>query len=271
MDLGLTGAAVLVTGGSRGLGKEIALSFAREGASVAVCAREREELGRTAAEITALGVRSLAIPADLARAADCQRAIEECVGTFGRIDVLVNNASTAADITTPDAAEAMVMERLVGKTLAAVRCSRAAMRHMTQQRSGRIICIGGTAARAVFRPEESPVSEQPVASGMGNAALANYARHLAEEAAPHQITVNVVHPHIMRTARLPARIGRRAEELGMSEADLEARIVSHIPIGRLIEVTDVAALVLFLASRAAGAITGQAIAVDGGGLRQVNY
>ena len=198
-------------------------------------------------------------------------AVEKTASTFGRIDVLVNNASSAADIAAPDAAEDMVMERFVGKTFAAMRCSESVLPYMKRQRHGRIVCIGGTAARSVFLPADSPVRNPPLASGMGNAALANYARYLAEEGAPYGITVNTVHPHTMRTDRLARRISQRAADVGVSEAQLEAELVSHIPIGRFIEVSDVAPLVAFLASKFAGAITGQAIAVDGGSLRQVNY
>src|SRR5262245_54348208 len=94
MDVGLRGKGVLATGGSRGIGRGIALAFAREGAHVAICARDAEQLAKTGAEIRALGVQTHTTVADLFQEADCIRAVDEAAGAFGRLDVLVNNASS---------------------------------------------------------------------------------------------------------------------------------------------------------------------------------
>ena len=94
MELGLQGKAVLVTGGSRSIGRQIALAFAEEGANVAICARDRIQLAKTEAEIGALGVKTLALSVDLFQADDCRRAVDATAAAFGRFDVLINNAST---------------------------------------------------------------------------------------------------------------------------------------------------------------------------------
>ncbi len=263
MDLGLRGKAVLVTGGSRGIGREIALRFAAEGANVAICARQPGRLAETEAELRRLQVETLALQADLFQADDCRSVVDETAARFGRLDVLVNNASTNVAASAQSGSDEQLMERLQGKTLAAMRCSRAAVPHMRRTGGGRIICIGGLAARIAHKGA--------LPAGLGNAAVANFAKHLGAEVASDQILVNVVHPSFARTDRAPARFAARAEERGITLEEAEASFVAEVPIGRIIEPSDIAPLVVFLASSQAGAITGQAIAVDGGALPSVVY
>src|SRR3954470_20399176 len=99
MDLKLRDAVVLVTGASRGLGREFAIAFAEEGARVAICARDLAKLEETASAVRARGVECLALQADLLDGAACQRVVDETAERFGRLDVLVNNASTSVDST----------------------------------------------------------------------------------------------------------------------------------------------------------------------------
>jgi len=274
MDLKLRGASVLVTGGSQGIGLSIARAFAAEGARIAICARDRGRLEAAAAEIRALGADCLAISADLLDAAACQRAIDETVAAYGRLDVLINNASTSVDRTPrslEDASDTQLLERFMGKTMAAVRCSRAALPHLRRAGGGRIVCIGGTAARSVFRGDELPSGGSGLPQGLGNSALANFSKHLAEEVAGDGIVVNIVHPHTTRTSRHPGRVARRAQALGISSGEAEASIAAQFPIGRVVEPEDIAPLVLLLASPLAAAITGQSITVDGGALRGIAY
>jgi len=263
MDLELSGKAVLVTGGSRGIGRQIALAFAAEGANVAVCARGKDRLEQTGRELGALGVRCRTLEADLFREADCRRVVDQTAEAFGRLDVLVNNASTNVSGSLLTAGDDVLMERLMGKTLAAMRCSRAAVAHLRRTGGGRIICIGGLAAR-------NPGSTS-LPSGLGNAALVNLVKHLSDEVAADGILVNVIHPSFCKTDRFPARVAARARQQGISPAEAEASFAAMFPIGRIVEPADIAPLVLFLASPHAGAITGQSIAVDGGMSRSVVY
>lgn len=263
MDLGMRGKAVLVTGGSRGIGRHIALAFAGEGAAVAICARNEEKLNQMNRELGALSVRTQAIVADLFMEADCRRVVDQTVQAFGRLDVLVNNASTNVSGSLLTAGDDALMERLMGKTLAAMRCSRAAVPHLRKSGGGRIICIGGLAAR---NPGKTSLP-----SGLGNAAMVNFVKHLSDEVAADGILVNVVHPSFCKTDRFPARVAARARERSISAAEAEASFAALFPIGRIVEPADIAPLVLFLASAHAGAITGQSIAVDGGMSRSVSY
>ena len=136
---------------------------------------------------------------------------------------------------------------------------------------GRIVNIGGTAARTTFRPGDLPSEGSGLAQGLGNSSLANFTKYLADEVAADHIIVNTIHPHLIRTDRHNQRVTWQAKKFGVSESEAEAQIASQIPIGRILEPSDVTPLVLLLASPLSAATTGQAIAVDGGALRGISY
>ncbi len=263
MELGLKDKAVLVTGGNRGIGLAIALAFAREGAQVAICGRDKAALDQAREAIAAHGTRTVALETDLFTPEGCEKAVLGAAEAFGRLDVLVNNASTNVSGHLETLSDDMLMERLTGKTLAAMRCARAALPHLRDSGQGRIICIGGTSART---PEKNSMP-----GGLGNAALSNFVKHLSNDVAAEGITVNVIQPPLTRTERHPDRVAAVAREKNISLDEAEAAIVARYPIGRVIEPGDIAPLVLFLASTQAAAITGQAIAVDGGSSPVVAY
>lgn len=263
MDLALKNKSVVVTGGNRGIGRGIALAFAGEGANVAIVGRDAKALAAVKAEIEAKGVKGHAIAADLFTAEGCSRAVNETAEVFGGLDVLVNNASTSVSGGLETLTDEQLMERLTGKTLAYMRCCRAALPWMRKAGGGRMVLIGGGAAR---RAEKTSLP-----SGLGNSALTNFAKHFSNDVARENITVNVVHPPFTKTDRYPARLEARAKQLGVSLEEAEKSFVANFPIGRLIEPQDIAPVVLFLASPHATAITGQAIAVDGGSTPGIFY
>jgi NAD(P)-dependent dehydrogenase (short-subunit alcohol dehydrogenase family) len=263
MDFGLKDKAVLVTGGNRGIGLAIALAFAEEGADVAICGRDPVALDSAATTIADRGVRAKSVTADLFTPEGCQLAIETTAETFGRLDVLVNNASTDVSGTLETTSDEILMERVMGKTLASMRCCRAALPYLRASGRGRIICIGGTSAR-------TPAADS-LPSGLSNASLVNFARHMSLQVAADGITVNVVHPSFTKTERHAGRMAARAKDKRISVAEAEQSMASAVPIGRMIEPADIAPLVLFLASAQASALTGQTIAVDGGATPSVVY
>lgn len=273
VELGLAGRNVVVTGGSRGIGRQIALGFASEGAHVAICSRGRAQVDATVAELRSLGVKAHGVAVDLDGPEGPAAFIDEVAGVLGGIDVLVNNASSTVTgsggvDTIPEAA---LLQRVVGKGFAAIRCTRAAVPHMKRAGGGRIVFIGGTSARSVLRPAEMPLGGSGMPAGLGNSLLTNFARHLSVELAPAQILVNVVHPHLTRTDRYPGLLAKTMEQRNLSESEANKALSSLLPIGRVIEAEEVADLVVFLCSARASGIAGQAVAVDGGAGGSIPY
>ena len=263
MDLGLKGKSVLVTGGNRGIGLAIALAFAGEGANVVVCGRDKAALAEAEAKLKATGVKAKAISVDLFTAEGCKTAVQTAVDAHGGLDVLVNNASTSVSGNIETLDDEGLMERLQGKTLAYMRCTRAALPHLRKAGRGRVICIGGTALRHA--------AATALPSALGNSALTAFVKQFSSTVAAQGITANVVHPPFTKTDRFPARRAARAKQLGVSEAEAEADFAKQFPIGRIVEPSDIAPMVLFLASLHASAITGQSIAVDGGSTPGIFY
>ena len=256
MNLDLKGKSVLVTGGNRGVGLGIALAFAEEGANVAVCGRDKAALAEAEAKIAAKGVKAKAVAVDLFTAEGCKAAVQAAVDAFGGLDVHVNNESTAVSGNIETLDDEGLMERLNGKTLAYMRCCRAALPHLRKSPRGRVVCIGGAAARHAG-PNNLP-------SALGNSALVAFVKQFSMTVAAEGITANIVHPPFTKTDRFPARRTARAKQLGVSEEEAEASFAKQFPIGRIVEPSDIAPMVLFLASPHASAITGQSIAIDGG-------
>jgi NAD(P)-dependent dehydrogenase (short-subunit alcohol dehydrogenase family) len=275
VELGLRGKTVLITGGNRNLGLEIARWFAREGANIAICARDAAALEEARKELVGLGAEVLATTADLFEAADCRRVVDETVARFGGLDVLVNNASTDVSkhpTLLEDATDEQVLERVMGKALGAIRVSRAALPHLVRSGAGRIVFIGGDSARTTIRAFGDGAPSSAQAAGLGNALLVNFAKRLSNQVAGDGIVVNVVHPSGgLKGDRYARRLAARAAANGVSIEEEEAAAVAGIPIKRAIGGADIAPLVVFLASERVGAITGQSIAVDGGRNAAVVY
>ena len=256
MELGLQNRVALVTGGSMGIGKATALALAREGVDVAICARGKELLDSVAAEIAAETERTvLPIVADMNKEEDAQRFVRTAVDHFGRLDILVNCAGNSPGGTLQNLEESQWMESLNLKFMGYVRTTKAAVGHMKERRWGRIInVIGNDGVKPIYF-ELTP--------GAANAAGINFTLAIAEELAPHGITVNAVNPGPVDTERWWGLVRTLAREMDISEDEAQEKAVRSMPMGRLCTAEEVADVVVFLASERASFITAASIAVDG--------
>jgi 3-oxoacyl-[acyl-carrier protein] reductase len=239
MDLGLKGKVAIITGGSRGIGRAIALGLAAEGCNVAICARGEEQLRATEAELKATGVRVHADSVDVAQAGSVEAFVDEVAKALGRVDVLVNNAGGARQGDDDDAWQGALDLNL----MAAVRASRAAVAHMRKNGGGSIVnitSIGGINAGPGLMSYRA-----------AKAAVVHLTRSTAIDLAEHGVRVNCVAPAHIATAI-------------NTTYDQSAIVRLTQPLQRLGQPSDIAGAVAFLASDRAAQITGIVMPVDGG-------
>jgi NAD(P)-dependent dehydrogenase (short-subunit alcohol dehydrogenase family) len=256
MDLGLSGKRALVTGGSMGIGKAVALALAAEGCRVAIAARGREALAHAAKEI---GAAALVVPADCTKPEDIRRMVQEVVARFGGLDILVNSVGAAKSGRFLELSDDDWRESLELKLFGIVRSCREALPHMRRARWGRIVNLIGHRAR---QPEA-----QAMPAGVANAGLVNFTKALADEVAADGILVNGVSPCPMETRRLDYMVKAKAQMMGISEQAAREEFRREIPLGRFARPEEIAPLVAFLASERNSYITGTTIAIDGGATR----
>jgi 3-oxoacyl-[acyl-carrier protein] reductase len=257
MDLGLEGKVALVGGSSKGIGRAVALALAREGCAVAICARNSTSLADTAQTIRQqTGAQVLSLVCDMARHDDIKRLVAETVKTFGRLDIVVNNAGGPPTGTFDDLDEAEWDQAINQNLLSAVRTIREALPYLRRSGSGRIINITSVAVK-------QPI-ERLILSNTTRLGVVGMAKTLSRELAPEGITVNNVCPGNIATERLLSLIEERARLQGVSREQAIELEEARVPMGFLGDPEDIANLVVFLASLKARYITGATIQVDGG-------
>ncbi|MET0146427.1 MAG: SDR family oxidoreductase [Ilumatobacteraceae bacterium] len=265
MDLQLRGKRAIVTGASRGIGRAIARSLAAEGVDVALAARSPGPLEEAAADIAAsTGARTVAVPTDTGDDESVKALVARTVDELGGVDILVNNASNQeigkgfprlAD-TTDDA----VWGDLNVKVFGYLRAARAVSPLLVDQGWGRIINVSGLGARQSLS----------IARTIRNVSVAALTKNLADELGQHGVNVTVVHPGATRTEKTAAGLAAQVGATGRSIEEVE-RLHAHNGINRLVEASEVADVVVFLASPRSVAINGDAVAVGGGRLGDVHY
>lgn len=259
MDLGLSTRVALVAAGSKGLGLAVAEELAAEGAAVAICARGQAALDTAVARIRATGARAHGIAADVSNPADIARVIADTEATLGPIDILVTNSGgpKSGRFETLSADDWDAASRVL--LTSAVTFTRAVLPTMRARRWGRILNITSIAAK-------QPVEGLMLSNSLRAAVIA-FARTLANEVAADGITVNNLLPGYTRTERVVELSGQIAARESVSVESVYARWEHEIPMRRLGEPREFAALAAFLASDRASYVTGQSIAVDGGWIK----
>ncbi|SFW86743.1 SDR family NAD(P)-dependent oxidoreductase [Amycolatopsis australiensis] len=262
MDLNLDGARAIVTGGSRGIGLAVARGLLAEGAKVALAARGEQRL---AAAAETLRGDVLTIPADTTDDASVRAMADQVVRAWGGVDVLVNAAAQPSFASAPaalaDLAEGDVQADFDTKVLGYLRCARAVAPHMAAQGWGRIVNVSGLNARRTGS----------LSGTIRNVAVAALTANLADELGPHGIGVTVVHPGLVETERTAGLVAARARETGSTPERVRADLAATTSLRRLITAAEVADVIVFLSSRRATAIVGDAVSVAGGHRGVVHY
>jgi len=262
MDLGLKGKVALVAASSQGLGYATARELATEGASLILCSRNQQSIDRAADAIRReTNAEVLAVAADVSVLDDIERLVAASADRFGRIDILFTNSGGPPagpfESTTPeswDAATKIVLNSVVD-------LCRLVLPDMKERRWGRILNLTSIAAK-------QPVENLMLSNSL-RAAVTGFARTLANEVAPFGITVNNILPGYTLTERLDELIDFLSVKEGISADDVRGRWESEIPMRRLGDPKEFAALAAFLVSERASYITGSSIAVDGGWIRSL--
>ncbi len=262
MDLGLKGKVAFVAAASKGLGRAVAEELADEGSSLVLCARNAETLNRVSEQIAnSSGVSVLPVVADVSIVEDVSRAVQAGIEKFGRIDILVTNAGGPPAGGFDDLSRDM-WEAATRLTLNSVlELTRAVLPGMKERQWGRILNITSIAVK-------QPVDNLMLSNSL-RAAVTGFARTLANEVATHGITVNNILPGYTRTERMQELARAAYEREGISASEANAKWEAEIPMKRLGEPHEFAALAAFLVSERASYITGTSIPVDGGWIRSL--
>jgi 3-oxoacyl-[acyl-carrier protein] reductase len=241
----LEGQVALITGGARGIGREMALLFAKEGADIALFDVNEQMLSQTSKEIEALGRRALGLSVDVTSAAAVDSAVLKVLDKLGRIDILINNAGITQDTLIIRMDESQWDRVLDINLKGTFLCTRAVAKAMLKAKSGRIVSIAS------------------IVGLIGNPGQANYAaskagivgltKSVAKELASRGITCNAIAPGFIQT-----------DMTSQLSEEVKQKLFAAIPMGKLGEPYDVAQAALFLVSKASRYITGQVIVVDGG-------
>lgn len=272
MDLGLRGKRAIVTGGSLGIGKAIALELAREGVDVAIVARNPERLEAAARELSAqTGQRVIGLSADVTSREQVDAMVARAAEQLGGLHILVNSGSPPGGSKTAiGPIESLIDEELLHdfdvKYMGALRCARAAIPFLKQQGWGRIINVSGINARNAGN----------LSGGARNTSLVHFTKTLAVQLGRFGITVNCIHPGTTRTERTASLLAGQAAKAGITAQEVEQRTFApDSPRGnaicRMVDAAEVAYVAAFLASEKSWAISGELVVASGGAGRSVFY
>ncbi len=260
MDLGIKGKVALVASSSKGIGRAIAEELAAAGCSLAMCARGEKDLKAAAGSIrSSFGVEVHELVADVSNKADIDRLVAASLKKFGRVDILVTNSGGPPAGTFESLTSEMWQDAARLLLFGTVEMVRGVLPGMKERRWGRIINVTSIAAK-------QPVEGLMLSNSL-RAAVHGFARTLANEVAPFGITVNNILPGYTKTDRVVSLARQASETKGISIEESYRLWEEQVPMGRLAEPREIAAVAAFLASERASYVTAGSIAADGGWIR----
>jgi len=246
-EFSLKGKVALVTGGSRGIGKEIVIGLAKAGADVALASRKLPDLEEVAKEIKATGRKSLAVAAHIGRMEEVTNLVAKVKDTFGKIDILINNAATNPTVDQAIDVEERAWDSIMNLNLKGLFfLSQAVARVMREQGGGKIVNVASTAG---ITPDVLPVYS------ISKAGVIMATKVMAQQWAQYNIRVNAIAPGLTKT---------KFSEFLWNNKDILPVAMQGTPMRRVAEPQEMVGAVIFLASDASSYVTGQVLAVDGG-------
>jgi 3-oxoacyl-[acyl-carrier protein] reductase len=256
VDLGLRGKKAIVTGGSKGIGRETARILAEEGCDVAITARDEARLKAVADELAAATGRTvLPLAGDMSVQADVERCVQAAIDAFKDIDILVTCAGSSPGGLLEDLSEEQWMSSLGLKFMGYVRTCSAILPHMRERGSGSVVLVVGN--------DGLKSSYWELTAGVANAADINFVSAIAEQYGRHGIRVNTVNPGPVNTDRWDGLEKRFALDRGIEQSEARDIVLRTLPLGRVCEPQEVASVVAFLASPQASYVSGTHVLIDG--------
>jgi NAD(P)-dependent dehydrogenase (short-subunit alcohol dehydrogenase family) len=254
----LAGRVALVTGAAKGMGSEICLALAREGADLALAARDVSPLEALAREIEGLGRRAIVVTCDVTDEPAVERMVARAREAYGHIDILVNAAGVTGPVETPvqqikaDDFRAVLESNVVGTFLPI----KHVLPGMIERRYGKIVNISGTSGLRGYKYRAAYSSSKWAVRGL--------TRTVALEAGPHNVNVNALHPGIVAGDRMDRLCREKAKKRGWTPEQVYQEYVTEMALRRVTTARDIANAVLFLVSDDSANMTGQSVTVDGG-------